>query len=128
MTRIRLSLFPSKVLNAQNPYVDTGATAVGAVGAVVGGRAGTVLGIASGVTSSVNTFTPLNITTNLLSFLPEADTPSAFLGVDTAIITFQVQAAGEGMINAIPAEEGNPVTPSGQQVPVQQFCQDAGFC
>jgi RHS repeat-associated protein len=116
-------------LGANNPAVDAGATAVGAVGALVGGKIGnTVLGPGSIAFSVWNNPSALNVTTNLLSLLPEAGTPSALLGVDTTIITFEVQTAGQGMINAIPAEEGDPVTPSGQRVNVQGQCEEAGFC
>ena len=89
---------------------------------------GDVLGPASSIVSAVNDPSPLNLTTSGLSLLPEAGFPSAILGVDTTLINLEVQAAGKGMINAIPAEEGDPVTPSGQRVPVQQYCENAGFC
>jgi hypothetical protein len=105
---------------ANNPNVANGTTVVGAAGTLIGGKTGNVLGPASTVVSVWNDHSPLNVTTNSLSLLPEAGFPSAVLGVDTMALNWEVQTAGKGMLNAIPVEEGNPMNAHDEQVPMPQ--------
>jgi hypothetical protein len=41
------------------------------------------------------------------SFLPEAGMPVAFIGVEADLLNFEVQTAGEGMIQGIPGDTMN---------------------
>jgi hypothetical protein len=96
-----------------NPYVTATADGLGIVAAVThNGK----LGAAASIISVANDPSPQNLATTALGSIPGPDIPMAFLVPEADLLNAEVQIAGQGMINAIPAEEGDPVDSNGIRV------------
>jgi RHS repeat-associated protein len=90
-------------LGAENPYV-TFATDAADIFAAITDR--TPLGVASAAWSSWNNPSTFNITKEAIGLIPvpEVAVPISFLTIDADILNLEIQIAGEGMIEAIPAD------------------------
>jgi RHS repeat-associated protein len=87
-----------------NPSVAVGADVVGLASAL---SRKTPLGVVSAGVSLANDHSAPNVAMTAASFLPEAGMPVAFIGVEADLLNFEVQTAGEGMIQGIPGDTMN---------------------
>ena len=113
----------------QNPYVSYASDVLSVAGSATGHPTAGYIGSALSVGNDYGT---VNLTLTAGSFVPVVGEAIGAVGIvkDAAalpagFITNNIMAPM--IINQL-QQEANPVTPDGQQVPIQQYCQAAGFC
>jgi hypothetical protein len=113
--------------NSWSPYITTGTDIAGIV-AAVGGYAR--LGLATAAVSLWNDPSPQNTLITVPGlFSTELSLPSALIGAEADLLNFEVQTAGEGMIEATPGntmDNGNGITIQSPQGVNE--CQGLGAC